>query len=149
MHSIYIDYYAHEADSPTQEDLQRWAMLGLQNCKHPVEVAIVISDEEHSAELNGKFRNKPKPTNVLSFSNDEVNDGQGIYHLGDLLLCATVINKEAKEQNKLPHHHWAHLIIHGLLHLQGYDHMSEEDAELMEKQEIELLEKINIPNPYE
>jgi len=83
----------------------------------------------------------------LSFPAD-IPEGIGLNLLGDLVVCAPVLEREALEQHKPLAHHWAHIIIHGVLHLLGYDHLTEEDADLMENKEINILQKLNITNPY-
>lgn len=102
-----------------------------------------IVDTEESRTLNKTYRGKDKPTNVLSFPFNESN------HLGDLVLCHTVIAKEAIEQSKTLKDHYTHLVVHGILHLLGYDHENIEDAQEMEALEIDLLNELHINNPYE
>jgi probable rRNA maturation factor len=107
-----------------------------------------IVDTEESAALNSAYRQKDGPTNVLSFPFEappEIDDN----HLGDLVMCAPVIAQEAEAQDKPPTEHWAHMLIHGVLHLRGYDHIKAEQAEVMEALEIQLLESLDIPNPYQ
>ena len=106
-----------------------------------------IVDEQESAELNEQYRHKSGPTNILSFPVD-LPEGIELNLLGDLVICAPVLEKEALEQEKLLAHHWAHIIVHGVLHLLGYDHIDETQAELMENKEIAILNKLNINNPY-
>ena len=110
-------------------------------------VLVRIVDENESAALNQQFREKAGPTNVLSFSFEtppEISDD----HLGDLVICAPVIAAEAKEQGKREADHWAHMLVHGVLHLQGYDHLLETEAKEMEALEIHLLSGLDITNPY-
>ena len=110
-------------------------------------VLVRIVDETESAELNQQFRDKAGPTNVLSFPFEtppEIPDN----HLGDLVICAPLIAAEAKEQGKRAAHHWAHMLVHGVLHLQGYDHFTETEAKEMEALEIHLLYGLGIANPY-
>ena len=114
--------------------------------KYPNENAIVsvsIVSPEEIQQLNKQYRNVDKPTNVLSFPNcGDI--------LGDVVLCNEVITKEAEEQGKTFENHLTHLVIHSILHLLGYDHMSDKEAEKMEALEIEILSKVfNIANPYE
>lgn len=138
------------ADLPTEEDFQRWADIALCD-DDDAEVTIRIVDEDESRELNHQYRGKNKPTNVLSFPMElpeelagEMEDGL----LGDLVICAPVVAREAAEQNKPLPHHWAHMVIHGMLHLQGYDHIEDDEAEEMESLEIKLLQQLGIENPY-
>ncbi len=102
-----------------------------------------IIDEAESRLLNFKFRNKDKSTNVLAFPYQEDK------YLGDLAVCAPVVVKEAKQQGKNTLAHWAHLLVHGTLHLQGYDHLIESDRKKMEKLEINILKQLKFPNPYD
>ena len=98
-------------------------------------------------DFNTRYRDKHSDTNVLSFPVDaDLKHRTGL--LGDLILCDEVINREAAEQAKPREHHWAHITIHGVLHLLGYDHIDEDDAEIMEALEIQKLDGLAIPNPY-
>lgn len=112
------------------------------------EVCIKIIDEAESQALNHTYRGQVKPTNVLSFPSD-VPDFVESTHLGDLAICAAVVEKEALEQNKVSLHHWAHMCIHGLLHLLGYDHIEDSAAEKMEQLEVSLLSSLGISDPYQ
>ena len=116
---------------------------------HDTEVVIRIVDEQESAQLNQQYRHISGPTNILSFP-VEIPADVPLEHdlLGDLVICAPVLQKEALSQNKSLHDHWAHIVIHGVLHLLGYDHIDEEDAAQMELREIKILEKFKIKNPY-
>lgn len=114
---------------------------------------IRIVDEKESAELNQHYRHKPGPTNVLSFPFEWPEGLDRLEHedttlLGDLIICAPVVEREAIAQNKPLLHHWAHMTVHGLLHLRGYDHIEEHEAEEMEIKEIAILKKLHIENPY-
>jgi len=132
---------------PADTKIINWAKLALSNNNDPVEFTIRIVDEEEMFELNHKWRGIEKITNVLSFPAGENVVAPEL--LGDIAICAPVINREAIEQEKLLEAHWAHMIIHGVLHLLGYDHNMNEDAERMESQEIEFLKTLKFPNPYE
>lgn len=110
-------------------------------------VLVRIVDEAESAEINQQFREKSGPTNVLSFPFEAPPEVPSA-HLGDLVICSPVIDSEAKEQGKSSADHWAHILVHGVLHLQGYDHLIETEAEVMETLEIELLSRLDIVNPY-
>ena len=112
------------------------------------ELTIRIVNIEESQQLNNQHRNKDKPTNVLSFP-FEVPEGIEHNLLGDLVVCAHIVKEEAKEQNKNLLDHWAHMIIHGCLHLLGYDHINDADADEMEALEIKILAELSINNPYE
>ena len=142
--------------TPDDEQFRQWAMLALVTGKSPKSVpdyalAIRIVDEEEARRFNLQYRGKDYATNVLSFSPDlpeGLPPGLKQAQLGDLLICAPVVRREAKEQGKSTTEHWAHLTIHGLLHLLGFDHEQPEDAEHMEALEISALATINIPDPY-
>lgn len=124
----------------------------------PAELYIEMVSNERSQELNRDYRGKDKPTNVLSFPGvepDELEDmvafasaGGPPVPLGDLIIAAEVVAKEAQEQNKPYEHHFAHLIVHGVLHLVGYDHIEDEEAEVMEALERQILADLDIPDPY-
>ena len=133
---------------PDDKSIIKWATLALEKKHKDAEICLRIVDEEEGQYLNKEWRNKESATNVLSFPVGEV-----IEHapnlLGDIVICAPIVEKEAKQQQKENEAHWAHLIIHGILHLQGYDHVSDDDANIMEKKEIQILKEIGYANPYE
>lgn len=137
---------------PSQEQLELWvnnALSFIDVEEDDVELTIRFADAEEIQALNNNYRSKDKPTNVLSFpANYDIPDSS-VYFMGDLIVCLTVVEHEAIEQNKTFNNHLAHMITHGVLHLLGYDHIIEEEAEEMESLEIEILEKLSIPNPYE
>lgn len=136
-----------ESELPSAENMQLWVDTALSVYSKDAELTIRIVDSEESQQLNHQYRDKNKPTNVLSFP-FEVPDGVELSLLGDLVICADVVKAEASEQNKPLAAHWAHMIIHGCLHLLGYDHIREDDAEEMEALEVKLLASLNINNPY-
>ncbi|GAB3052690.1 rRNA maturation RNase YbeY [Acinetobacter apis] len=121
--------------------------------KKDYEVGIACVDEEESHSYNLQYRQKDKPTNVLSFPSDlpdELLDVLEQVPLGDLVICIPVVLEEANTQRKTPLAHFTHMLVHGVLHLIGYDHeLSEEDAEEMEYIEIQILQKLDLPNPYD
>jgi len=131
---------------PSESQLCQWAAKALQSAQ-PFEVTVRIVDEAESQELNHTYRGKDKPTNVLSFP-FEAPPGIDINLLGDLVICAPVVMLEAQEQGKTAEAHWAHMIIHGMLHLQGYDHIEDDEAEIMETLETQLLKELGYPDPY-
>jgi len=111
------------------------------------ELAIRVVDANESQELNKTFRGKDYPTNVLSFPADiQLPEGPTI--LGDIAICLPVVKREADEQSKRFDQHFAHMVVHGCLHLMGYDHEDEDDADQMEAKEIGILENLGYPNPY-
>jgi len=137
---------------PSAEQLTEWVVLATQQRSH-AEVVVRLVDTEESAELNKTYRQKEGPTNVLSFPfempDDLPEEAELDDILGDLVICAPVVETEAEQQKKPALSHWAHMIVHGCLHLQGYDHIDAQDAEKMENLEIQLLKSIGIENPYE
>ena len=154
--SAIIDYQqAFEGDSavlaaiPSHAELEAWAnaVLDFEGLDEH-EVTIRFTDESESQSLNSEYRGKDKPTNVLSFP-FEAPPGIEMNLLGDLIVCAPVISREAVEQNKKVLHHYAHMTVHGMLHLLGYDHIEDSEAEEMESKEIAILAGMGIDNPYE
>ncbi len=115
--------------------------------KENAQLTIRIVDEKESAYLNERYRHKTGPTNVLSFPTEFAEDIP-VALLGDIIICAPLVLKEAKTQNKDIQAHWAHLTIHGSLHLLGYDHTNEQDTQQMELYEIDILKQIGFTNPY-
>jgi probable rRNA maturation factor len=132
---------------PDRQQIQLWIDTALEDYDQDTEIVVRIVDEQESAELNEQYRHKAGPTNILSFPVD-VPEGIELDLLGDLVICAPVLAKEALEQDKILIHHWAHIIVHGVLHLLGYDHIDDAEAELMETKEIAVLNKLHIQNPY-
>lgn len=138
---------ASEQPHPDIKQLQSWAQLALH--EHPnSEMTLRLVDREEIHQLNHTYRHKDAPTNVLSFPSD-LPDYLDIALLGDVVICNDVVNQEAQEQNKPHDAHWAHMVIHGCLHLLGYDHIEESDAQIMEHLECQLLAQLGYTNPYE
>ncbi|GAA4875748.1 rRNA maturation RNase YbeY [Ferrimonas pelagia] len=133
---------------PTDEQFQLWIDTALSGRDADSELTIRVCDSAESQQLNRDYRGKDKPTNVLSFP-FEAPPGIELPLLGDLVVCAEVVAREAEEQNKAPMDHWAHMVIHGCLHLIGFDHIEDNDAEQMETFERELLSKLGIADPYQ
>lgn len=133
---------------PSPEDFLTWARLALKPTEeHHSELSVKIINNQKSAELNERYRRKPYATNVLSFPyRGPTLPAYRVY--GDLVLCAPVIATEALAQQISVQDHWAHIFIHGCLHLIGYDHINPEEAEEMENKEIAILANLNIANPY-
>lgn len=144
--NITVQFISAEPAIPTENELLHWAgsVLGRSAAG---EITIRITDEDESRALNSKWRNIDKPTNVLSFPLDDTgNSSPGL--IGDIVICAPVIRQEAVAQDKSLAAHWAHIIIHGILHLMGYDHVDEKDAEIMEAKETAILKDLGFPDPY-
>ncbi len=138
---------ADTAGVPDDETFRHWVESVLAQHPEPVELVIRLVDEAESRQLNQTYRGKDRPTNVLSFP-FEAPPQVPTPLLGDLVICAPVVAKEAQEQGKTPQAHWAHMVIHGLLHLLGYDHENEQEAQQMESRERELLQRLHFPDPY-
>ena len=136
------------AGMPDESAFQKWLDQLSKHLNVSGEVCINVVDSTESQHLNLTYRGKDKPTNVLSFPAD-LPDFVESTHLGDLAICAEVVALEAREQGKPVLNHWAHMTIHGCLHLLGYDHINDDDAAQMEALEIELLAALNIPDPYQ
>lgn len=149
MNFVEIQAVYSSPEQPNAVQIQRWVNTALAEIKHDTEIVVRIVDELESAELNQQYRHKQGATNILSFP-IEVPEGveMDVDLLGDLVVCAPVLAKEAKLQHKEIADHWAHIIVHGVLHLLGYDHLVETDAEEMERKECALLQQLNIKNPY-
>ncbi|MEQ8426378.1 MAG: rRNA maturation RNase YbeY [Gammaproteobacteria bacterium] len=146
--NIIIQNISGNSTVPTEKQLQQWAKLALCNVDKSTELTLRIVDEEEGRMLNNTWRNKDYATNVLSFPIGETLEGD-MELLGDVVICAPVVEREASEQGKPTDAHWAHLVVHGILHLRGYDHENDDEAGEMEQMEITLLDKIGYPNPYE
>jgi len=136
---------AVSAPTPDDRDLYDWARAALTSQGRSVVVRFV--DDPESRALNLAYRGKDKPTNVLSFP-FELPPGVDDPHLGDLVICVPVVEREAENQGKPLEAHYAHMLVHGLLHLQGYDHQTEDEAMQMETLEIEILQRLGYENPY-
>ena len=136
-----------EANLPTVSEIQLWLETAILPFQAEAEVTVRIVDNTESQQLNMQYRGKDKPTNVLSFP-FQCPPGLELALLGDLVISAPVVAAEAKQQGKSLTAHWAHMIIHGSLHLLGFDHINDADAEEMESEEILLLQQLGFTNPY-
>lgn len=132
---------------PHPSQVREWVSVALWNQIETAELVIRVVDKEESAELNAQFRNKTGPTNVLSFPY-EPTPGVASRYLGDIVICADVVETEANTYQKPILAVWAHMVVHGTLHLLGYDHEDEEEAQQMESLETEILIKLGFPPPY-
>lgn len=131
---------------PGLDQFTRWVGAALRDSHEQLEQTICVVDEAQSRELNLRYRGKDSATNVLAFPADsELLDYDC---LGDLVICAPLVAVEAEQQQKAEIAHWAHLVVHGMLHLQGYDHRDEAEAACMEALEIEILHALGYTNPY-
>ena len=135
------------SDIPRRKDLRRWAAAALTSRRGAVDLTIRVVDAAESAQLNRTYRGRAGPTNVLSFP-FEAPPGVQSPLLGDLVICAPVVAREATEQGKPSAAHWAHLVVHGVLHLLGHDHVEPVEAQAMEAAETTILARLGIPDPY-
>ncbi|MES9886146.1 MAG: rRNA maturation RNase YbeY [Candidatus Sedimenticola sp. 6PFRAG1] len=134
-------------DMPDDGHLRRWVETTLAGRRDSAELTIRMVAEKESHELNLQYRDKDRPTNVLSFPSDLPEMVESDL-LGDLVICVPVVVHEAAEQGKSPEAHWAHMVVHGTLHLLGFDHQNEQEAEEMEGLEREIIEILGYPDPY-
>ncbi|MCG3469537.1 rRNA maturation RNase YbeY [Xenorhabdus bovienii] len=132
---------------PDEALVQRWLESVLPQFQAESEVTIRLVDEAESHDLNLTYRGKDKPTNVLSFPFEAPPEVE-LPLLGDLIICRQVVEQEAEEQQKTVEEHWAHMVIHGSLHLLGYNHIEDDEAEEMESLETEILQKMGYADPY-
>lgn len=132
---------------PAAAQFQQWLEAAVSPFQAEAEVTIRIVDLAESQQLNSQYRAKDKPTNVLSFP-FQCPPGITLPLLGDLVICAAVVANEAAEQGKALEAHWAHMVVHGCLHLLGFDHINDDDAAEMEAEEIQILQQLGIANPY-
>ena len=135
-----------DKDIPDLTLLKKWANAAYLDVV-PAVASMLITTSDEMQQLNKQYRDKDKPTNVLSFPM-QLPEEIDVFLLGDLALCAAVIRQEAKQQAKEERSHWAHLVVHGMLHLQGYDHIKNDEAEEMEQLEIKILKELGFGNPY-
>ncbi len=136
-----------ETGLPTAEQIEQWATAAVQPQSDEVEMTVRIVDEAESHELNLNYRGKDRPTNVLSFP-FECPDEVELPLLGDLVICRQVVEREAQEQDKPVMAHWAHMVVHGSLHLLGYDHIEDDEAEEMESLETQIMTGLGFADPY-
>lgn len=146
--TVDVDNASASDDIPDPAVMRRWVAAALAGQREEAELAVRIVDEAESAELNGLYRHKPGPTNVLSFP-AELPDEIDIPLLGDLVICAPVVSREAVEQDKTLDAHWAHMLVHGTLHLLGHDHTDDTEADIMEALETRIITGLGFPPPYE
>ena len=145
---IVVDVQRIMSAGPSDEKIQNWVetILAAEQEKD-AELTVRIVDENESAELNEEYRNKTGSTNVLSFPFECPSEVE-LNLLGDLVICAPVVEREAKQQGKPSQAHWAHMLVHGILHLLGYEHIDKDDAQKMESHEIEIMAALGFSDPY-
>lgn len=153
MRPVVIDYQVEDIPDdwlyPSEKRLQRWLDTALTVLAHDeaLEVTVRLVDDQEITELNQEYRDKAKPTNVLAFPCDwDLPEEPRL--LGDIVIAVNVVNSEAKTQKKTMEQHWAHIVIHGFLHLLGYDHIQDAEAEKMETIERNILAALGFPDPY-
>lgn len=150
MYQIIVQRAVSNISIPSTALFKSWAEAALKTKILNAEVTIRIVDKDEMLALNSTYRHKNKVTNVLSFPFDMPKDIEiEIPILGDIVICAEVIIEEANAQNKSLNAHWAHMIVHGILHLLGYDHEKDAEANIMEAEEIAILKALDFNNPYE
>ena len=145
---VEVQYAVPDTGLPSEQDFINWVSMAIPEDKQDTTLTVRIVDEQESAQLNKTYRHKQGSTNVLSFP-VEIPDEVELNLLGDLVICAPVVEREAKEQGKSSEAHWVHMVIHGTLHLLGYDHQTDKQAQEMEYIERNILIKIGFNDPYE
>lgn len=145
---VEIQQESSSTSLPSETQFIEWVSAALKEQRDTAEVCIRLVDKEESQDLNRDYRGKDSPTNVLSFPFEVPADIPNDL-LGDLVICAEVVEEEATAQNKELFHHWAHMVIHGCLHLIGFDHINDTDAEEMESLETKILASLGINDPYQ
>jgi probable rRNA maturation factor len=140
--------YASRAPAPSRAAIGRWTRAALSGWRRPsVTLGVRVVNRAESARLNGHYRGRRKPTNVLAFPFAPPM-GVRVDTLGDLVICAPVVNHEATDQGKEAKAHWAHMVVHGILHLRGYDHKTRAETASMERRETVVLRRLGFPDPY-
>lgn len=142
--SLSVQYAIRDESLPARYQFRKWVKAALE---HDAQITLRIVDAEEGRHLNHAYRGKDYATNVLTFEYGEPMPGMP--RLGDIVLCAPVVAREANEQHKSLGNHYAHLTVHGVLHMQGYDHQTDAEAKRMEGLEIKILARLGYPNPYE
>jgi probable rRNA maturation factor len=145
--SLSVQFASEALELPSRAQVRRWVAAALE---HPAEITVRIVDAEEAQALNQDFRKKGYVPNVLTFEYGEIGrdeSGRGVLG-GDVVICAPVVEREAREQGKPLKDHYAHMTVHGVLHLQGYDHLDPRAADIMESREAVILKRFHIPDPY-
>ncbi len=150
MYSINIQLASDNKAIPKRSLMRKWAKNALGRKTESAEITLRVVDIPEMSDLNSTYRYKKGPTNVLSFP-FTVPEGVkiDIPIFGDIVICADIVNSEAVEQHKLQEAHWAHMIVHGVFHLLGYDHETDREAAIMEALEIDVMQTLGFENPYE
>jgi len=146
--TVNIENTSGSDEVPDPSRMRRWISAALKPHKKDAQLSVQIISDEEMIHFNSQYRGKPYATNVLSFPAD-IPDFIDLPLLGDILVCATVVSREAREQRKTPDAHWAHMLVHGCLHLLGFDHEDDEDAQEMEALETTIITGLGFPPPYD
>lgn len=151
---LWVENHSTAVDLPSEKECRRWIWQAMKNEYRQARITVLFCDTEEALEYNAQYRNKNYATNILSFALNEGEDftlwqpdSENTLE-GDLIICPQVVEKEAKEQGKTITEHYAHLLVHGTLHLMGYDHLEESEAQVMESLEIKLMNQLGYDNPY-
>lgn len=147
MVNVEVQYAHKKLSAPGEDQFQQWSAVIPAQPDARQTASIRVVDENEIAELNLRFRQKSGVTNVLAFPAD-IPDGVDVDLIGDIIICAPIVIKQAREQGKTVESHWAHMTLHGILHLLGYDHIEQQDAVIMETLEIQLMAELGYPDPY-
>ncbi len=145
--TVEVQLALRAAEMPSTSQFAHWARAAWTPAASDAEVVLRVTDDAESRQLNCRYRGQDKPTNVLSFPCDAPPSVVPKL-LGDLVICAPVVDREAQEQGKASEAHWAHMVVHGMLHLQGYDHETDRQAHAMEQLETDILTGLGYPPPY-
>jgi probable rRNA maturation factor len=145
---VVVQYAIASVKLPSKKAIRRWVEAALQGHREQAQVTIRIVDEEEGARLNWRWRKRGRSTNVLAFPCIGL-EAIAPELLGDVVICAPVVEREALGQNKASSAHWAHMVIHGTLHLLGFDHIERHEALVMEQLETQILQRLGYPDPYE
>jgi len=144
---VEVQLAVDDTDVPSSDRIGHWAQAAWRSPMQDAEVVVRITDEAESRRLNHEYRGRDRATNVLSFPYEPVPE-LDLLHVGDLVICAPVVRREAAEQGKAVEAHWAHMVVHGMLHLQGYDHVGDDETGAMEALETGILTGLGYPAPY-
>jgi probable rRNA maturation factor len=142
-----VTYAARRPWVPKPAQFTAWARVAVSGLARSAAVSIRIVGAARSRSLNARYRRKDRPTNVLSFGGAGMSP-QGLHYLGELVICAPVVAREARLQGKTPEAHWAHMTVHGVLHLLGFDHEHDAEARKMATREIQILDRLGFSDPY-
>lgn len=144
---IDVSYAARRPWAPRPALIARWAAAALSGVAGPAALSVRVVGAARSRSLNARYRGQNKPTNVLSFVGAGLSPAGRVF-LGELVICAPVVAREARDQGKSPQSHWAHMTVHGVLHLLGFDHEKRAGTRKMAAMEIQILDRLGFSNPY-